>query len=129
MSRIELVNLHRRPKTPRVVPRLIVAPVESVEGVSFGQVSERVTEVPSEQDKAMRHQQALEFIRRQQALYQSLKATLLERFEDEFVYFEDGQVLDHDKQFEALAARLFVGTEHKPRFVTRVERIETYPEM
>jgi hypothetical protein len=39
----------------------------------------------------------LEYLDRQKNLYESLKTELVDRYLGEFIAFEDGRVLDHDR--------------------------------
>jgi hypothetical protein len=52
----------------------------------------------------------LEYIDRQEALFDAAKPELLALYSREFVAFEDGLVLDHDSNEQTLAQRVF--TQH-----------------
>jgi hypothetical protein len=49
----------------------------------------------------------LEYLDRQEALFEAAKPQLLATYPGEFVAFEDGLVLDHDSNEQALAQRVF----------------------
>jgi hypothetical protein len=49
----------------------------------------------------------LEYLDRQEALFDTAKPQLLNQYPGEFVAFEDGIVLDHDVSEQALAQRVF----------------------
>jgi hypothetical protein len=49
----------------------------------------------------------LEYLDRQEALFDAAKPQLLTTYPGEFVAFEDGLVLDHDSNEQALAQRVF----------------------
>ncbi|NJM46236.1 MAG: hypothetical protein HC860_08680 [Alkalinema sp. RU_4_3] len=49
----------------------------------------------------------LEYIDRQQQLFDEARATLFEQYPNEYVAFEDGQVLDHDTDGRKLAERVY----------------------
>jgi hypothetical protein len=50
----------------------------------------------------------LEYIGHQRQLFDEAKPILLEHYLNEYVAFEDGQVLDHDVDEEKLTERLYV---------------------
>jgi hypothetical protein len=49
----------------------------------------------------------LEYLDRQEALFDAAKPQLLTTYPGQFVAFEDGLVLDHDSNEQALAQRVF----------------------
>jgi transcriptional regulator with XRE-family HTH domain len=49
----------------------------------------------------------LEYIEHQRALFDAAKPALMAEYLDEYVAFEDGQVLDHDADRQSLAARIY----------------------
>ncbi len=49
----------------------------------------------------------LEYMERQRTLFDEAKPNLLERYLNEYVAFEDGQVLDHDIDRIQLAERVY----------------------
>jgi hypothetical protein len=49
----------------------------------------------------------LEYLDRQKNLYESLKPELVERYIGEFIAFEDGRVLDHDRNECKLVERVY----------------------
>jgi Family of unknown function (DUF5678) len=49
----------------------------------------------------------LEYIDRQQQLFDESRAALFEQYPNEYVAFEDGQVLDHDTDRISLAERVY----------------------
>jgi hypothetical protein len=49
----------------------------------------------------------LVYIDRQQELFDEARATLFEQYPNEYVAFEDGQVLDHDVDRVKLAERIY----------------------
>jgi hypothetical protein len=49
----------------------------------------------------------LRYIEHQGELFEAAKPALIEQYLGEYVAFEDGQVLDHDVDRQALAARVY----------------------
>ena len=49
----------------------------------------------------------LEYLRSQEQQFEHAKPSLLAHYLDEFVAFEDGQILDHDLDETALLARVY----------------------
>lgn len=49
----------------------------------------------------------LEYIDRQQELFDEARSALFEQYPNEYVAFEDGQVLDHDVDRVCLAERVY----------------------
>jgi hypothetical protein len=49
----------------------------------------------------------LEYIDRQQQLFDEARAVLFEQYPNQYVAFEDGQVLDHDTDERKLAERVY----------------------
>ncbi|MEB3336928.1 MAG: hypothetical protein VKJ46_05650 [Leptolyngbyaceae bacterium] len=52
-------------------------------------------------------QERIEYLRQQEALYEQMKAKLLDQYAEEFVAFENGAVLDHDRDERALLHRVY----------------------
>jgi hypothetical protein len=52
----------------------------------------------------------IQYLDRQEMLFEEHKGTLLRDYEGQFVAFEEGNVLDHDVQEKALAARVYRST-------------------
>jgi hypothetical protein len=49
----------------------------------------------------------LEYLDRQKKLYESIKPKLVDRYLGEFIAFEDGRVLDHDRNERDLIERVY----------------------
>ncbi len=49
----------------------------------------------------------LAHLEQQQALFDAAKPELLQTYRDQYVAFEDGQVLDHDSDDRAMAERVY----------------------
>jgi hypothetical protein len=49
----------------------------------------------------------LAYLEQQQALFDAAKPELLQTYRDQYVAFEDGQVLDHDLDDRAMAERVY----------------------
>ena len=49
----------------------------------------------------------LEYLDRQKSLYESVKSELVDRYLGEFIAFEDGRVLDHDRNERDLVERVY----------------------
>ncbi|MEL6488458.1 MAG: DUF5678 domain-containing protein [Cyanobacteria bacterium J06621_3] len=49
----------------------------------------------------------LEYMERQEALYEEVKSELMKQYANEYIAFEDGKVLDHDVDEERLAKRVY----------------------
>ncbi|MEL7069319.1 MAG: hypothetical protein AAGN15_11795 [Cyanobacteria bacterium J06581_3] len=62
----------------------------------------------------------LEYIERQGQLYEEAKPALLEQYLDEYVAFENGEVLDHDVDRQALARRVYAKYGYRDLIMKRV---------
>jgi hypothetical protein len=49
----------------------------------------------------------LAYLEQQQSLFDAAKSALLQTYRDQYVAFEDGQVLDHDRDDRAMAERVY----------------------
>ena len=72
----------------------------------------------------------LEYLDRQEALFDQAKPSLLAQYLSEFIAFEDNIILDHDKSEKALVQRVYAKSpnqdilirqvlEHEPRLMVR----------
>ncbi|MEB3295216.1 MAG: hypothetical protein VKJ24_18840 [Synechococcales bacterium] len=66
----------------------------------------------------------LDYMERQAALFEQMKSDLLEQYCNQFVWFEDGKVLDADKNHEVLVLRVYGEGAPRPLFVKKVVPIE-----
>jgi hypothetical protein len=62
----------------------------------------------------------LEYIDRQQELFDQSRATLFQEYPNEYVAFEDGQVLDHDTDEDRLAGRIYAKYGYRDLIVQQV---------
>jgi hypothetical protein len=62
----------------------------------------------------------LEYLDRQEALFDAAKPQLLQTYLGEFVAFEDGIVLDHDRNEQTLVQRVFVQCPHQDLLIRQV---------
>jgi hypothetical protein len=62
----------------------------------------------------------LEYIDRQQQLFDEARATLFEQYPNEYVAFEDGQVLDHDTDEDKLAERMYAKYGYRDLIIQQV---------
>ncbi len=49
----------------------------------------------------------IDYLRQQESLYEQAKPDLLRQYDGEFIAFEDGTVLDHDRNEQALLQRVY----------------------
>lgn len=63
------------------------------------------------------------YMERQSELFDRAKPQLIEPFLNQYVWFEDGQVLDADVDHETLVLRCYGDGEPRPLFVRKVVRI------
>ncbi len=62
----------------------------------------------------------LEYLDRQEALFDAAKPQLLATYLGEFVAFEDGIILDHDTHEQALAQRIFTQRPNQDLLIRQV---------
>jgi hypothetical protein len=62
----------------------------------------------------------LEYLDRQQNLFNAAKPALLEKYLNRYVAFEDGQVLDHDVDDQKLAERVYAKYGYRDLIMQRV---------
>jgi hypothetical protein len=62
----------------------------------------------------------LEYLDRQEALFDSAKPQLLTTYPGEFIAFENGVVLDHDTSEQALAQRVFAQRPNQDLLIRQV---------
>jgi hypothetical protein len=62
----------------------------------------------------------LEYLDRQQNLFNAAKPALLEKYLNQYVAFEDGQVLDHDVDDQKLAERVYAKYGYRDLIMQRV---------
>jgi hypothetical protein len=68
--------------------------------------------------------EVLQYMERQAAAFEQAKPVLLEQFLNQYVWFEDGRVLDADGDHEALVLRVYGEGEPRPLFVRKVVAVE-----
>ena len=59
------------------------------------------------QEELLQHTDRLDYIEHQRALFEEAKPLLLVQYFNEYVAFENGDVLDHDLDRKALAQRIY----------------------
>lgn len=62
----------------------------------------------------------VEYLRQQEALFEQEKPNLLNQYLEEFVAFEDGQVLDHDRDERLLVQRVYQKYGYRDLLIRRV---------
>lgn len=62
----------------------------------------------------------LEYLDRQQNLFNAAKPALLEKYLNQHVAFEDGQILDHDADDQKLAERVYAKYGYRDLIMQRV---------
>ena len=62
----------------------------------------------------------LEYLDRQKNLYQSMKPELVDRYLGEFIAFEDGRVLDHDRNERDLVERVYQAYGYRDLLIKQV---------
>jgi Family of unknown function (DUF5678) len=67
----------------------------------------------------------LEYIDRQQQLFDESRAALFEQYPNEYVAFEDGQVLDHDTDESQLTERVYAKYGYRDLIMQRVTAEKT----
>jgi hypothetical protein len=66
----------------------------------------------------------LDYMERQSVLFEQMKPELLMRYLNQFVWFEDGKILDADLNHEALVLRAYGDGEPRSLFVKKVVSVE-----
>ncbi len=66
----------------------------------------------------------LDYMERQAVLFDQMKPELLTKYLNQFVWFEDGKILDSDSNHEALVLRAYGEGEPRSLFVKKVVPIE-----
>jgi hypothetical protein len=67
----------------------------------------------------------LDYMERQSVLFEQMKPELLMQYSNQFIWFEDGQVLDADQNHEALVLRAYGEGEPRSLFVKKVVPVES----
>jgi hypothetical protein len=65
-----------------------------------------------------------QYMEHQATCFEQAKPELLPQFLNQYVWFEDGQVLDADVDHEALVLRIYGDDEPRPLFVKKVVAVE-----
>lgn len=78
----------------------------------------------SQPSQAYSSLEVLAYMERQAELFEQSKAQLLEQFLNQYIWFEDGQVLDSDDNHEALVLRAYGDGEPRPLFIRKVVKVE-----
>ncbi|HAG82513.1 MAG TPA: hypothetical protein DCL61_15455 [Cyanobacteria bacterium UBA12227] len=81
------------------------------------------------QEQLTHENQVLFYIEKQAKLFDQVKHELLDHYEDKYVLFENGNVLDFDEDREKLAMRSYEKYGMKPLFIEKVSRDEFTPEI
>jgi hypothetical protein len=66
----------------------------------------------------------MEYMERQAIAFEQAKPDLIVQFLNQYVWFEDGQVLDADVDHETLVLRVYGDGEPRPLFVKKVVAVE-----
>jgi hypothetical protein len=66
----------------------------------------------------------LEYMERQSIAFEQAKPELMAQFLNQYVWFEDGRVLDADVDHETLVLRVYGDGEPRPLFVKKVVAVE-----
>jgi hypothetical protein len=66
------------------------------------------------------------YMERQAIAFEQARSVLLEQFLGQYVWFEDGRVLDADVDHETLVLRIYGDGEPRPLFVRKVVAVEPY---
>ncbi|MGG6265054.1 hypothetical protein ACQ4M3_40995 [Leptolyngbya sp. AN03gr2] len=77
-----------------------------------------------QQSQAYPSPDVLAYMERQAELFEQSKAQWIEQFLNQYVWFEDGQVLDSDENHEALVLRVYGDGEPRPLFIRKVVKVE-----
>jgi hypothetical protein len=62
----------------------------------------------------------LAYLQHQQTLFDRAKSQLLADYDGQYVWFEDGQILDSDRDESALFLRAYTPDETRPLFIAQV---------
>jgi hypothetical protein len=62
----------------------------------------------------------LAYLQHQQTLFDRAKPQLLADYDGQFIWFEDGQILDSDRDESALFLRVYAPDETRPLFIAQV---------
>jgi hypothetical protein len=68
----------------------------------------------------------IEYLRQQEALYEQAKPELLAQYDGEFVAFENGVVLDHDRHERALLHRVYQQQGYRDLLIKQVLQHEPH---
>ena len=77
-----------------------------------------------QQSQAYPSSEVLAYMERQAESFEQSKTKWVEQFLNQYVWFEDGQVLDADKNHEALVLRTYGDGEPRPLFIRKVIKVE-----
>jgi hypothetical protein len=66
----------------------------------------------------------LSYMEQQADLFEQAKPQLIEKHLNQYVWFENGQVLDSDASHEALVLRIYGEGEPRPLFIRKVLTVE-----
>jgi hypothetical protein len=66
----------------------------------------------------------LTYMEHQAEAFDRMKPQLIEQFLHQYVWFEDGKVLDSDGDHETLVLRCYGDDEARPLFIRKVVRVE-----
>jgi hypothetical protein len=69
--------------------------------------------------------QLLAYMERQAQQYEAMRSQLVEQYLNQYIWFEDGQILDTDPDHATLVLRAYGDGEPRPLFVKKVVPIES----
>ena len=65
-------------------------------------------------------QESYEFIKKQQKEFENIDKNILLKYQDKFIYFENGEILDSDVVEENLVSRVMDKVGYRDIFITKV---------
>lgn len=71
--------------------------------------------------------EVLEYMEHQAQMFDRMRPELLKHYQDQYVWFEDGKVLDADKDQAALAIRVYSQTGLRPLLIKQVRFEDPQP--
>ena len=66
------------------------------------------------------NKESFEYIKKQQKKFETIDKKLLENYKDQFIYFENGEILDSDSSEEELVQRVMKKVGYRSVFITKV---------
>ena len=66
------------------------------------------------------NKESFEYIKKQQKEFEKIDQSLLDNYKDQFIYFENGEILDSDLIEEELVKRVMEKVGYRSVFITKV---------